>query len=192
MEAVWKIQPHPQLAETYVRARSGDSAADRLMRAERLERLKPNNPESLLAVAQAALDAKEFRRAREKAEAALRMDPRESTYLLLADIEEAETGDQGRIRHWMAQALRAPKDPAWVADGIVSERWLPFSPVSGRLDAFEWKRPFASLKVRSRKVRCRQKRPLPPSARHAATCCSRAEACADPFGTPVNEPVKRP
>lgn len=145
LESLWKIEPHPQVAEAYVRARSGDSAADRLKRAEKLEALKPNNPESLLAVAQAALDTQDFTRARAKAEAALRMDARESTYLLLADIEERETGDQGRIRHWLNQALRAPRDPAWVADGFVSERWLPLSPVTGRLDAFEWKRPFGQL-----------------------------------------------
>lgn len=145
LESLWKIDPHPQVAEAYVRARSGDSAADRLKRAEKLEALKPNNPESLLAVAQAALDTQDFARARAKAEAALRMDARESTYLLLADIEERETGDQGRIRHWLNQALRAPRDPAWVADGFVSERWLPLSPVTGRLDAFEWKRPFGQL-----------------------------------------------
>jgi HemY protein len=145
LESLWKIKPHPELSAAYVRARSGDSAADRLKRAEKLEALKPNNPESLLAVAQAALDTKDFARAREKAEAALRMEQRESTYLLLADLEENETGDQGRVRHWLNQALKAPRDPAWVADGVVSERWLPLSPVTGRLDAFEWKRPFGQL-----------------------------------------------
>lgn len=145
LEGVWKLDPHPEIARAYVRARSGDSTIDRLKRAEKLETLRPNNVESLLAVAQAALDAQEFRKARAKAEAAARMDSRESAYLLLADIEEAETGDQGRVRHWMAQALRAPRDPAWVADGFVSEKWLPVSPVTGRLDAFEWKAPFGQL-----------------------------------------------
>lgn len=145
LEPVWKTDPHPQIAELYVRARSGDTAIDRLKRAERLESLKPNNIESLFAVAQAALDAKEFAKARAKAEAAARIEPRESIFLLMADIEEAETGDQGRVRYWMAQALRAPRDPAWVADSVVSEKWLPVSPVTGRLDAFEWKAPFGQL-----------------------------------------------
>ena len=145
LEPVWKNDPHPQIAELYVRARSGDTAIDRLKRAERLESLKPNNIESLFAVAQAALDAKEFAKARAKAEAAARIEPRESIFLLMTDIEEAETGDQGRVRYWMAQALRAPRDPAWVADGIVSEKWLPVSPITGRLDAFEWKAPFGQL-----------------------------------------------
>lgn len=145
LEPVWKSGPHPEVAQLYVRARSGNTAIDRLKRAEKLESLKPNNVESLFAVAQAALDAKEFDKARMKAQAAARIAPRESTFLLLADIEEAETGDQGRVRHWMAQALRAPGDPSWVADGVVSEKWLPVSPVTGRLDAFEWKVPYDQM-----------------------------------------------
>jgi HemY protein len=145
LDSVWKLSPHPDIARAYVRARSGDSAVDRLKRAEKLEALRPNNVESLIAVAEAALDARELEKARAKAEAAARMEPRESVYLLLADIEEADTNDQGRIRHWMAQALRAPRDPAWVADGIVSDHWIAISPVTGRIDAFEWKVPFGQL-----------------------------------------------
>lgn len=145
LEGVWKLEPHPEIGRAYVRARSGDSALDRLKRAEKLEALRPHNVESLLVVGQAALDARDFKKARAKAEAAARIQSREAAYLLLADIEEAETADQGRIRHWMAQALKAPRDPAWVADGVTSETWLPVSPVSGRLDAFEWKVPFGQL-----------------------------------------------
>ena len=73
------------------------------------------------------------------------MDRREGAYLLLADIEEAETGDQGKVRQLLSKAVRAPRDPAWVADGVVSERWAPVSPVTGRLDAFEWRAPMERL-----------------------------------------------
>ncbi|MBB4350941.1 MULTISPECIES: heme biosynthesis protein HemY [Rhizobiaceae] len=145
LEGVWKLSPHPDIARTYIRARSGDSTLDRLKRAEKLEAMRPNNIESLLAVSQAALDAQDFAKARARAEAAARVEPSERVYLLLADIEEAETGDQGRIRHWMQQALRASRNAAWVADGFVSENWLPVSPVTGKLDAFEWKVPFSQL-----------------------------------------------
>ncbi|WP_176082536.1 heme biosynthesis protein HemY [Martelella sp. HB161492] len=145
LEAVWKKEAHPQVAALYVRARGGDTATDRLKRAEKLETLKPNNAIAMMAVARAALDAREFSKAREKAEAAARMLPQESAFLLLADIEEAETADQGRIRHWMAQALKASRDPTWVADGLVSETWRPFSPTSGKLDAFQWKVPYGEI-----------------------------------------------
>ena len=49
------------------------------------------------------------------------------------------------MRAHLARALRAPRDPAWTADGMVSERWMPISPVSGRIDAFEWKVPVERL-----------------------------------------------
>lgn len=145
LETAWKASPHPEIAEAYVRARVGDTSADRLKRAERLEKLKPLNPQSFDVVARAALDARRFELAREKAEASARLQPCEGIFLLLADIEEAETGDQGRVRHWLSQAVRAPRDPAWTADGYVSETWEPVSPVTGKLDAFEWKVPVEQL-----------------------------------------------
>ena len=48
-------------------------------------------------------------------------------------------------RAWTLRAVRARLDPAWTADGYVSERWRPVSPVTGRLDAFQWQTPVASL-----------------------------------------------
>jgi HemY protein len=41
--------------------------------------------------------------------------------------------------------VRALHDPAWTADGYVSDRWRPVSPVTGRLDAFQWQTPVAAL-----------------------------------------------
>lgn len=145
LETVWKKQPHPELADVYVHARPGDSTHDRLARAKKLKKLRPNNVESELAVGRAALDAGEYKEARAAAEAAVRLQPREGAFLLLADIEEAETGDQGRVRHWLAKAVRAPRDPAWVADGQALERWAPVSPVTGRIDAVEWRAPVERL-----------------------------------------------
>jgi len=141
LEAAWKREPHPEVAAAYVHARPGDSTHDRLERAKKLQSLRRNHAESSLAVARAALDAGEFALARSEAEAAVRLAPREGAYLLLADIEEAATGDQGKVRQWLGMAVRAPRDPAWVADGYVAERWAPISPVTGRLDAFEWRAP---------------------------------------------------
>lgn len=141
LERAWTEAPHPDIAAAYVQARPGDSISDRLKRAKTLQELRPNHVESSIAVAHAAFDARDFALAREEAMAASRMEPRESIYLLLADIEEAETGSEGRVREWLGRAIRAPRDPAWTADGYVSETWAPVSPVTGRLDAFQWKVP---------------------------------------------------
>ncbi|GHC73948.1 heme biosynthesis protein HemY [Limoniibacter endophyticus] len=141
LETTWKRNPHPELASLYVAGCRGDGAEDRLKKAQRLEKLHPNHREGALAIARAAIDAGKFEIARLNAEAALRMGPREDVYLVYADIEEVETGNQGRVREWLARAVRAPREAAWVADGYVSNRWLPFSPLDGRIDVFEWKAP---------------------------------------------------
>jgi HemY protein len=145
LEAAWKANPHPEIADLYTHARHGDAVNDRLTRAHRLRSIKQNHAESALAVARAEIDAHNYAAAREAAEAAIRMRPTEGAWLLLADIEELETGDVGKVRELLGRAVRAPRDPAWVADGYESEHWLPVSPVTGRLDAFEWRAPVERL-----------------------------------------------
>lgn len=145
LEKIWKDQPHPQVSEAYISARVGDTSGDRLKRALKLESIRSHHAQSLFIVAKMAMEAHDLKLAREKAEAAARIDASESMYLLLADIEEADTADQGRVRHWLANAVRAPRDPQWTADGYVSEEWAPFSPVTGKLDTFEWKVPVTAL-----------------------------------------------
>ena len=145
IEAVWKKEPHPDLAGAYVHLRIGDSAADRLKRAKKLAALRPNHPEGSLAIAESAIDAKEWKLARETMKGVLSTRPTERACLLMADIEEGEFGDKGRMRDWLSRAVRAPKDAVWTADGYVSEKWLPVSPLTGRIDAFEWKVPVEQL-----------------------------------------------
>ena len=145
LEAAWKTNPHPEVADLYVHARHGDAVNDRLARAQRLKSIKQNHAESALAVARAAIDTGDYGLARRETESAIRMQPREGAWLLLADIEEADTGDIGKVREHLGRAVRAPRDPAWVADGFESDKWAPISPVTGRLDAFEWRVPVERL-----------------------------------------------
>jgi HemY protein len=142
VEGAWKANPHPDLARVYLGLRTGDSVRDRLARAETLAKLSSWHPEARLAVAQAALDARDFPQARDALKPLLSERPTVRTCLLMARIEEAEHGaGSGRARQWLARAAHAPRDPLWIADGIVSENWAPISPVTGRLDAFAWQEP---------------------------------------------------
>ncbi len=140
LEAAWRLSPHPDVAEAYMSVRLGDSARDRLTRMQTLAAQAPGNVESAIALARAALAAREFTVARSALAPILR-GASERVYLLMAEIEEAEHGETGRVREWLSRALRAPRDPAWTADGLVSDVWLPASPVTLRLDAFEWRTP---------------------------------------------------
>ena len=145
LEAAWRKEPHPELAEAYIHIRPGDSARDRLKRAETLTRMRAHHPEGAMALARVAIDVNDWSLARESLTKVLRSAPTQRACLLMADVEEGEHGDQGRVREWLARAVRAPRDPVWIADNVVSEHWAPVSPVTGRLDAFEWKVPVAGL-----------------------------------------------
>jgi HemY protein len=148
LETAYEKSPHPDLAAAYVRMRPGDSAADRLARARALSRLAPNDPESRLTVARAALEARDFASARAAMAPLLESEassgrPSVRACLLMADLEETQ-GTTGAVREWLARAARAPRDRAWIADGFVSDRWAPASP-SGKLDAFVWQIPAERL-----------------------------------------------
>jgi HemY protein len=142
VETAWKDNPHPDLADAYAYLQPGDSARDRLRRVEALAQMTPGNIEGALAVARAALDAHEFAIAR-RALAPLAIVPTQRVAMLMAELEEREHGDEGRAREWVTRALHARRDPAWTADGYISDRWMPVAPHTGRLDAFVWRDPLA-------------------------------------------------
>ena len=144
LEAAWRLQPHPDIAELYAHLRPGGSARDRLARIRHLTKHAASIPEAALARARAALEAKEFASAR-SALAPMLTQPTRRVALLMAELEQAESGHEGRAREWIARAVRAAPDHAWTADGMVSDRWMPVSPVTGRLDAFEWKAPLGQI-----------------------------------------------
>src|SRR3984885_5609957 len=156
LEAAYAQTPHPDLAAAYLRVRHGDSSEDRLARARALARMAPLDPESSLTVGRAALEARELSAARAAIAPLIASDsssgrPTRRVCLLMADIEEAE-GNNGAVREWvwgaargagrewLGRAARAPRDKAWVADGVISDRWAPASP-SGTLDGFVWRTP---------------------------------------------------
>ncbi len=145
IEAAWKSEPRPDLARVYVDLRPGDSASDRLVRAQALRRLAPDDAESLVCVAAAAAGARDFALARRMmaslVEGSATVRPTVRMCLLMADIEEAERGDAGLTREWLSRASRAPRGKAWIADGVISDVWAPVSPTTGKLDAFRWLTP---------------------------------------------------
>ena len=137
----WRLSPHPDLAAAYAYARPGDSPRDRLNRVRHLARITPNHAEAQLAVAISAVEARDWNEARKALEPLLddRLTPRVCT--LMARIEGEQNSDAGRVREWLARAANAARDPAWTADGVVSDHWSAVSPVTGALDAFQWRAP---------------------------------------------------
>jgi HemY protein len=145
LRRAWQLSPHAALAEAAGHAKPGDTPENRLARVRELIALNPGGDEGKLALARAATGARQWTEARQSLEPLLATRPQARVCALMAELEEAETGDRGRAREWLARAMRAAPDPLWVADGVASPLWMPVSPVTGEIGVSEWKPPFEAL-----------------------------------------------
>jgi HemY protein len=144
LRRIWRATGHPDIAALYAHAQPGASAVDRLKRMGEIIDTPPQHRAAGMALARAAIDAYDWSLARNALARFEGPDATQGVASLMAEIEEGQNGDQGKAREWLARAVRAPRDPAWTADGMVSDEWEPVSPVTGRLDAFEWKVPMTA------------------------------------------------
>ena len=145
LQRTWKLSPHPDLAIAYAYARAGDSANDRLARIRQLASTTPQSLEGPIAIATTAIESHDWQTAKAALEPLTAHDLTHRVATLMARIEGEGFNNAGKVREWFARSVHAHRDPAWTADGMVAEQWAPVSPVSGRLDAFEWRVPVEAL-----------------------------------------------
>jgi HemY protein len=148
LRRVWRATSHPDVATLFANSVPGTSSVDRLKRVRELVDSPPQNKPAALVLARASIDAYDWVAARQALANYSSANPSQSVCLMMAEIEEGETGDQGKAREWVNRAVRAPRDPLWTADGITAEDWEPVSPVTGKLDAFEWRVPTSAVATR--------------------------------------------
>jgi HemY protein len=130
LEEAWAAAPHPDLAEPYL-----DAEPDPLMRvkaAEHLIRRNPDAAESRLLLARTSLTAGLTGRARGALDALVASGEEDRrSYLLLAELEEAEHGETAEARaaqsRWLRQAAAARPEPRWRCTHCGAEHaaWTP-------------------------------------------------------------------
>jgi HemY protein len=140
LETAWRAKPHPAIAKAYL-ALDGKMPSERLKVMERLHQLQPGHLESELALAEQAITARAWPSARAALERARKLGPTATVYRLLAEVAQAE-GDGDQARAWLAQAVDAAPDHAWLCEttGQVRANWSAFGP-DGRFDSLRWGAP---------------------------------------------------
>jgi HemY protein len=188
----WRLSPHPDLAAAYAYARPGDSPRDRLNRMRHLARLTPHDSEGPIALASAAIEAREWKEARAALEPLLEGRLTQRVAALMARIEGEEHGDAGRVREWLARAVNAARDPAWTADGVVSDRWAPVSPVTGALGAFRWRVPLEAIEQPAGALLSAKLEALLGFAAAGEPALAKRGASAPTAAFPANDPTNEP
>ncbi|MEN2494360.1 MAG: hypothetical protein TECD_00255 [Hyphomicrobiaceae bacterium hypho_1] len=141
LRKTWKRFPHPELAVAYAYTQLGDSPKDRLKRVQELASITPDSVEGPIAIANAAIEARDFDTARTVLTPLIEKHLTRRVCKLMARIEEEDTSNTGGVREWLSRAVNSSHDPVWTADGIISDTWLPVSPVTGTVDSFQWRVP---------------------------------------------------
>ena len=148
LRRVWRATSHPDVATLFANAVPGASAVDRLKRLRELIDVPPPNRAGAMVLGRAAIDAFDWALARQVLTPFAGSAPTQTICLLMAELEEGESGDQAKARDWRNRATRAPREATWTAEGITANDWEPLSPVTGRLDAFEWRVPTSAVAAR--------------------------------------------
>ena len=152
IEKMWASQAHPELAAIYRDlGREGEDPVARVKRLETLHKIAPQESASLLALAEAEMEARLFGAARahltQIAEGNAHQAPTRRVFRRLAELEVAETGNGEAARRWLERATQALADPAWVCDvcGAVSQTWSAICPECGAFASMSWRSPNEGL-----------------------------------------------
>ena len=132
----WSIAPHPDLAEFALAP--VDTPLARMPAAQKLTQANPEHVESRLLLARIALQAGLIGEARRHVEAARGAGLNQRRlWLLLAEIDEADGGDQ---REALRHAATADPDPVWrcTACRTVCAEWHPSCPNCFTVGSLRW------------------------------------------------------
>ena len=139
----WGRAPHPELARLYLSMFEAEEPIKRIHRMEKLASFNPNHLESRIALAEAALAAELWGKARGHLELELDGTPPARVCRLMADLEEAENDDLEAARQWLLKAATAEPDPSWKCASC-GAAWLHWGPVCGKcesLGTLDWGAP---------------------------------------------------
>ena len=143
LERGWALAPHPDLTALYLKASGENDPLKRVGIVRKLAAQKPDDLESNLALAQAALDAGLWGEARRYLDAAGGTNPPVRVCRLMAEVEERAQSDPAKVHEWLARAATAPADRAWrcSACGAHHEAWRSVCESCGAFGTLHWRAP---------------------------------------------------
>jgi HemY protein len=148
IETAWRASPHPELAAAYGALFAEERPVERVKRFAALAVHHKDHPESHIAAAQSALQARLWGEARRHLAAAggteNALSPSPRICRLMAELEQAEHNDLPAARMWLARAATTQaQDPAYACAvcGRETAGWTSLCPHCRSFDSIEWRLP---------------------------------------------------
>ena len=136
----WEHTPHPKLAQYFNEIHSDKDVRTRTKSFEKLASCNPEDPETKLILASAALEAQMWSAARKYLEQALKIRPNVSVFRRLAHLEEVGFKNNEAARLWLLKASEALPEPFWLCQecGTPTSDWELSCNSCGAFDCIEW------------------------------------------------------
>ena len=146
VKKAWVKNPHPALEGVWALLLSPKKAGQPMARmrwAEELLKVREDAAAGQLAAGRIAMDEKLWGEARAHLLRAEELEPAQSVYEALADLEERSGQGQAAVKAWQEQARNAAPDYAWMCaqTGRLYREWMVIAPPHDAFNTIEWMQP---------------------------------------------------
>ncbi|MGB7317171.1 MAG: heme biosynthesis HemY N-terminal domain-containing protein, partial [Planktotalea sp.] len=143
LKKAWEARPHPDLAAAFAAIAPDETPSVRIKRFAALTKVKPENPETKMLLAELHIANEDFPAARRALGDLVETDPDARSVTLMAVIERGEGASDTVVKGWLARAIAVPRGPQWICDNCqhIHNEWKPICENCSSFDTLEWKRP---------------------------------------------------
>lgn len=143
IKKAWSMTPHPDLAAVFAEVAPDEDPQARIKRFRALTRVKPDDAETKMLLAELHIAAEDFPEARRALGDLVETDPTARSLTIMAAIERGEGKSDQVVRGWLTKALTAPRGPQWICDKCqnIHGTWDPVCGNCGGFDTLTWRRP---------------------------------------------------
>ena len=143
LKKAWEVQPHPDLAAAFAAIEPDETPAERIKRFAALTRIKPDDAETKMLLAELNIANEDFPEARRALGDLAESDPTARSVTLMAAIEKGHGAPEAVVHGWLAKALTVSRGPQWICDNCqhIHTEWAPFCGNCDGFDTLTWKRP---------------------------------------------------
>lgn len=143
LKKAWEVHPHPDLAAAFAAIEPNETPAERIKRFMAITRIKPENPETKMLLAELHIANEDFPEARRALGDLAETDATARSVTLMAAIERGEGAPDTVVRGWLAKALTVSRGPQWICNNCqhIHQEWGPFCENCESFDTLAWKAP---------------------------------------------------